>query len=98
MEKPRKLTPDEIAANLATLPEWECEEGELRRTLRFASYLDGVNWATQAAREAEAMNHHPELRIGWRTVQVRISTHSVSGISNLDFEFIRRLPPHSAPE
>ncbi|HBJ82563.1 MAG TPA: 4a-hydroxytetrahydrobiopterin dehydratase, partial [Verrucomicrobiales bacterium] len=36
------------------------------------------------AQEAEALNHHPNLLVGWRQVTVRLTTHSAGGLTGLD--------------
>jgi 4a-hydroxytetrahydrobiopterin dehydratase len=35
---------------------------------------------------AEALNHHPDLLVGWRKVTVRLTTHSAGGLTGLDGE------------
>ena len=42
------------------------------------------------AHAAEAMNHHPDLFVGWRKVTVRLSTHSAGGLTLLDLDLARR--------
>jgi 4a-hydroxytetrahydrobiopterin dehydratase len=40
---------------------------------------------------AEALNHHPDLIVGWRKVTVRLSTHSAGGLTGLDFVLAAQL-------
>jgi len=40
---------------------------------------------------AESMNHHPEWSNVWNKVVVDLSTHSVQGISALDFQLAGRI-------
>jgi 4a-hydroxytetrahydrobiopterin dehydratase len=40
---------------------------------------------------AEAMNHHPEWFNVWNKVVIDLNTHSVQGISNLDFELAAKI-------
>lgn len=87
----RKLTADEIASGLDALPNWTREGDEIVRTIGFESYLAGVEFVVAVAREAEALDHHPDLFIGYRKVTIRISTHSVGGLSPYDLELARRV-------
>lgn len=86
--KRQLLSPDAIQQALATLPGWEREVGgqELVRTFEFKAYLDGIEFVRKLGEAAEAMNHHPDMLVGWRKVTVRLSTHSAGGLTALDVE------------
>jgi 4a-hydroxytetrahydrobiopterin dehydratase len=81
---PVLLTQEELNAALCSLPDWSLDAGELTRTFRFATYLDGAAFVTRVAERADAMDHHPELHLGWRKVILRVHTHSAGGITALD--------------
>ena len=78
-------------ACLAGFGGWRLENGLLVKEFRFASYLDGVRFATRVAEAAESMDHHPDLTISWRRVLFSVTTHSASGLTVLDFELARRV-------
>ena len=40
---------------------------------------------------AEGMNHHPEWSNVWNKVVIDLNTHSVKGISNLDFQLAAKI-------
>ena len=82
--KPPLLTQEEISEALTTLEGWAVEEKELVKTFKFSAYLAGIEFVSKLGRAAEAMNHHPDLIVGWRKVTVRISTHSAGGLTELD--------------
>ena len=46
---------------------------------------------TQIALIAESMNHHPEWFNVWNKVVIDLNTHSVQGISNLDFQLASKI-------
>ena len=77
-------------ACLAAFGGWRLENGLLVKEFRFASYLDGVRFATRVAEAAESMDHHPVLTISWRRVLFSVTTHSAQGLTELDFELARR--------
>lgn len=85
------LEPARVIQALSDLPGWTYENGAIRLERDFGSYAEGVLFANGAAALAEAMDHHPELVIGYRRVAVSISTHSAGGVTDLDLEFARRL-------
>ena len=76
----------EIDARLAQLNGWARAGDELVREFRFDSYLAGLAFASAAGVIAEGMNHHPDLVIGWRRVQVAFTTHDAgSKLTEKDF-------------
>ncbi len=78
---------------LGTLPEWQLEpDGKaIARTFRFADFRTAFGFMTEAAIEAEKLDHHPEWSNVYRTVEVRLTTHDASGLTELDIELARRM-------
>lgn len=92
MSRPRKLSPEEVALGLSTLDGWTQQgESAITRSYGFPSYLAGIDFVVAVAGEAEAMNHHPDLHIGWRKVDAVLSTHSAGGITELDLALAQRM-------
>ncbi|MDI1315396.1 4a-hydroxytetrahydrobiopterin dehydratase [Prosthecobacter sp.] len=83
--KPELLSASAIQQQMIGLPGWQVEGTELVKEFRFTSYLAGIEFVRRVAGLAEAMNHHPDLFVGWRKVTVRLSTHSAGGLTGLDF-------------
>ena len=76
------LSDEEIEAQL---PDgWERDGDEIARTFEFDSYLEGVGFAGAAGGLAEEAFHHPEMTVGWREVEVRLTTHDAGGITGND--------------
>ncbi len=80
-----------LTKELATIPAWIREGAAITRTYTFKQYLEGAAFVQKAAEAAEAMNHHPEVTLLWRKVNVRLSTHSAKGLTTLDFTLARQL-------
>jgi 4a-hydroxytetrahydrobiopterin dehydratase len=87
----RKLSGDEIQEGLGALKGWAIEGDQLAKDFQFGSYKEGVQFAVKIADTADAMDHHPDLEIGYKTVRVRMNTHSVEGLSPYDLELARRI-------
>ena len=83
--RPELLSDAAIQEQLTAHPTWQVEGRELVKEFRFSSYLAGIEFVRRVALLAEAMNHHPDLVVGWRKVTVRLSTHSAGGLTRLDF-------------
>ncbi len=86
------LIDDEANALAAQVSdEWRIEGTELRREFAFRSFNAAFGLATRIALLAEAQNHHPELEVGWGRLVVRLTTHSVGGLSRNDFIMAARI-------
>jgi 4a-hydroxytetrahydrobiopterin dehydratase len=63
---------------------WERDGDEIVRTYEFDDYLDGVAFAMTVGEVAEEEFHHPEIIIGYQTVEVRLTSHEEGGITDKD--------------
>jgi 4a-hydroxytetrahydrobiopterin dehydratase len=63
---------------------WERDGDEIVRTYEFDDYLKGVEFATQVGEVAEEEFHHPEIRIRYEEVEVRLTSHEEGGITEQD--------------
>jgi 4a-hydroxytetrahydrobiopterin dehydratase len=83
---PTALTEDEQRQRLADVPGWTIDGDALTRTFMFPSFVVAFGFMASAAIIAEKLNHHPEWSNVYNRVTVRLTTHDVGGISELDFE------------
>jgi 4a-hydroxytetrahydrobiopterin dehydratase len=78
------LTDDQVNTALPELDGWELADGTLRRSVKFGSFLAGIDAVRRVAERAEAADHHPDIDIRWRTVTFALVTHSEGGITGKD--------------
>lgn len=88
---PIPLKPEALAVALGTLPGWERNGPALTKTWKFKTYLAGIDFVTQVAAAAEALDHHPDLHVGWRKVQATLCTHVSNGLTEYDIELARQM-------
>lgn len=81
-----KLAGDTRTAALARLSGWSEVKGRdaIARTFTFRDFKEAFAFMTRVAEVAEAMDHHPEWRNVYRTVEVTLSTHDAGGLTDLD--------------
>jgi 4a-hydroxytetrahydrobiopterin dehydratase len=91
MARPGKLAAAEIASRLAALPGWSVKAGKLHRELTFADFTQAFAFMSDVAREADALDHHPEWFNVYNRVVIDLSTHDAGGITTLDFDLARRV-------
>jgi 4a-hydroxytetrahydrobiopterin dehydratase len=82
-----RLGEDEIASLLAGLHgAWRGSAEALTRSIEFADFLTAVDFVNRLAPRCEELDHHPDLALRWRWVDVSLSTHSAGGVTALDFQ------------
>ena len=87
----KKLSEAEIQENLGRAHGWSLANGKLHRAFECKDFVTAFGNMTRVALVAEAMNHHPEWFNVWNKVVIDLYTHSVKGISNLDFELAGKI-------
>lgn len=76
------LSDEEIRSQL---PDgWERDGDEITRTYGFDDYLSGISFVTQVGEVAEEEFHHPEIIVGYKQVEVRLTSHEEGGITDQD--------------
>lgn len=79
------LSQDEIDAALGGLnPNWSGTGERLARSIEFADFLTAVEFVNRIAPRCEELDHHPDLALRWRWVDVELSTHSAGGVTQRD--------------
>jgi 4a-hydroxytetrahydrobiopterin dehydratase len=88
---PRLLTDDEIVRQLRDLPAWVRDGDSIKAVYEAPEFLDAIRLVDEVAAQAEAMDHHPDIDIRWRTTTWVLSTHSEGGLTQLDVELAHRI-------
>jgi 4a-hydroxytetrahydrobiopterin dehydratase len=70
---------------------WRRDGQALEKRVKLAGFREAIAFVGRVADIAEAMDHHPDIDIRWRTVILRVSTHSAGGLTQMDIEFARRV-------
>lgn len=98
MPKAKPMTVTQIRRALSALPGWTFSRGAIRRKYDFKTFLDGIRFVVAVADLAEAMDHHPDLDIRYRTIRVALSTHDAGGITDKDFALAGRIESRAIGE
>ena len=65
-------------------------QGALERTFELPSFREAIAFVGRVADLAEEANHHPDIAISYKKVTLRWTTHSASGLTDLDYELASR--------
>lgn len=85
------LSEAEQQERLGGVPGWTIHDGQLTQSFTFPDFVAAFGFMASAAIVAERLNHHPEWANVYNRVTVRLSTHEVDGISELDFELAAKM-------
>lgn len=89
MWRPQLLKPKLLANDFdfaTILPDWYVNQAtqELERVFVFKDFKGAFEFMTLCANKAEELDHHPDWSNSWNTVSVRLSTHSMKALTELD--------------
>jgi len=59
---------------------WEEDNNKLYKKFEFKNFSEAFAFMTRVALAAEKMDHHPEWKNVWNTVEVWLSTHDAGDI------------------
>ncbi|MBV7694202.1 4a-hydroxytetrahydrobiopterin dehydratase [Streptomyces sp. TRM70350] len=95
------LSQKEVEDRLAGLPGWSLDGDRLTRSYRLGSHLAATALVVHIAQVQEELNHHSDLTLGYNTVSLTVTTHSVGGkVTELDLGLAERVealaPAHGA--
>jgi 4a-hydroxytetrahydrobiopterin dehydratase len=81
------ISQSEVTAGLGRLhPGWAGDTAALSRSIEFADFPTAVEFINQLAPRCEELDHHPDLALRWRWVDVALTTHSAGGVTALDLQ------------
>ena len=88
----KPLTKEEMNSYLAiNLKSWTFTETAITREFKFRNFVDAFSFMTGIALEAEKMDHHPDWKNVYDKVTISLNTHSVKGITQLDFDLAKKI-------
>lgn len=83
---------DQIEELKCSLKSWDCIENKLlKKRYNFDSYQKAKTFVDAVVQFAESVNHHPEMILGYKFVEISIWTHNVGGLSKVDFAYAHDL-------
>ncbi|KJS56660.1 4a-hydroxytetrahydrobiopterin dehydratase [Streptomyces rubellomurinus] len=91
MSSRARLSEDEITAALAGLPRWTREGDSIVRSAVAPDFPAAIRAVVAVAEQAEALDHHPDIDIRWRSLRFVLSTHSAGGLTGLDLTLAARI-------
>ena len=82
--KPYLLQNDELKELDAKIPKWKIMPRHIEREFNFSNFIEAFSFMTKIALICEKYNHHPNWENVYSKVKIKLSTHDLGGITNLD--------------
>jgi 4a-hydroxytetrahydrobiopterin dehydratase len=86
-----KLSDQELASAVSSLPQWSVQNGKLHCDLKFKDFIHAFGFMATAAIAIEKRDHHPEWSNVYNRISIDLVTHDAGGITQADVELARLL-------
>ena len=93
-----KLSEQDIEKKLLRFPEWDYYDDAIHAEFEFENFKDCFSAMSRIAFECEALNHHPDWSNVYNVLTISLSTHSASGVTDLDFKLAEAIEYIVEPE
>ena len=82
--EPYLLQDEELKELVVKIPGWEIKSGQIERAFNFNNFIEAFSFMTKVALICEKYNHHPNWGNVYSKVIIKLNTHDLGGITNLD--------------
>ena len=93
MPRPTLLSATAREDGLSALPDWtlSADGKSIQRRCRFADFAAAFAFMSEVAKEAEALDHHPDWRNVYNQVEISLTTHDAGGLTALDLALAQKI-------
>jgi 4a-hydroxytetrahydrobiopterin dehydratase len=71
--------------------QWRVAEDVASATFLTGSFARGVELVNEVGTLADAANHHPDVDLHYPSVAIRLTTHDIHALSDLDAKLARQI-------
>lgn len=85
---------NQINEHLEKVPGWGLEDNgkSITRVFEFQEFMEAVGFINKVAQVSEQEKHHPNLKLyDYNKVEVTLTTHSVDGLTEKDFNIASKI-------
>jgi 4a-hydroxytetrahydrobiopterin dehydratase len=70
--------------------EWTEVGGYLQKSFEFDNFKESINFVNKISELSEKENHHPNIQIDLNRVVIKLRTHDVNKVTDLDRQFAQK--------
>jgi 4a-hydroxytetrahydrobiopterin dehydratase len=82
----KKYNKEEVAPLLLNLNDWQYNSEGIEKKFQFKNFTEALGFLLKVGVVSEKMNHHPELFNVYNKVNIRLTTHDASGVTDKDIK------------
>jgi 4a-hydroxytetrahydrobiopterin dehydratase len=82
----KKYNKEEVAPLLLNLNDWQFNSDGIEKKFQFKNFTEALGFIVKVGVVSEKMNHHPELFNVYNKVNIRLTTHDASGVTDKDIK------------
>tara|TARA_B100001564_G_C20651271_1_gene676959 strand:+ start:1486 stop:1770 length:285 start_codon:yes stop_codon:yes gene_type:complete len=75
------LSNEDISSELVDLNGWSYDGVRISKQIRFKNYMDSIDMINLIAKQAEELNHHPDMKVGYCNIVVNFTSHDLGGVT-----------------
>ena len=75
------LSDNDLNSELGKLNDWSYDGVKISKEIRFKTYMDSIDMINLIAEEAERVNHHPDMKVGYCKIVVHFTSHDLGGVT-----------------
>ena len=75
------LSDKDINSELGKLNDWSYDGVKISKEIRFKTYMDSIDMINLIAKEAERLNHHPDMKVGYCKIALDFTSHDLGGVT-----------------
>ena len=75
------LSDKDINSELGKLNDWSYDSVKISKEILFKTYMDSIDMINLIAKEAERINHHPDMKVGYCKIVVDFTSHDLGGVT-----------------
>ena len=87
----KKLTDSEISSALTQLAGWKRNGDALVKQFELPTFARNIEVVSAIAKQADQMDHHPDMLIQYSKLTCTLSTHDAGGITARDVELAKAI-------
>ncbi len=85
------LPSSEVEGWVNAHPRWKFSDGKIRKKYVFRSFRSAIVFVNRVATISDELDHHPEIRVNYSEVVLRLWSHDADGVTERDLKLAERI-------